>query len=96
MMVNAKTGKCLTIAGGVSTDNNVEAVQFDCDSDASRRWRLNGMAGGNVHQVKNVKTGKCLTIRLGLLTKRRRALASALGLAETNQLLLRTSDRPPL
>ena len=46
MLVNAKTGKCLTIAGGVSTDNNVEAVQFDCDSDPSRRWRLNEMTGG--------------------------------------------------
>src|SRR4051812_8763593 len=40
MLVNAKTGKCLTIAGGVSTDNNVESVQFDCDSDPSRRWTL--------------------------------------------------------
>ena len=40
MLVNAKTGKCLTIAGGVSTDNNVEAVQFECDSDPSRRWTL--------------------------------------------------------
>ena len=29
MLINAKTGKCLTIAGGVSTQNNVEAVQFD-------------------------------------------------------------------
>ena len=36
MLVNAKTGKCLTIAGGESTDNNVAAVQFDCDSDPSR------------------------------------------------------------
>ena len=40
MLVNAKTGKSLTIAGGVSTENNVEAVQFDCDSDPSRRWTL--------------------------------------------------------
>src|SRR5688500_5535999 len=41
MLVNAKTGKCLTIAGGVSTANNVESVQFDCDDDPSRRWMLN-------------------------------------------------------
>ena len=27
MLVNAQTGKCLTIAGGVSTDNNVTALQ---------------------------------------------------------------------
>ena len=69
MLVNAQTGKCLTIAGGVSTANNVEAVQFDCDSDPSRRWRLNEMAGGNVYQVRNVQTGKCLTIAGGESTE---------------------------
>jgi hypothetical protein len=37
MLVNAKTGKCLTNAGGVSTDNNVTALQFNCDTDLSRR-----------------------------------------------------------
>jgi len=37
MLVNAKTAKCLTIAGGVSTENNVKALQFNCDSDPSRR-----------------------------------------------------------
>jgi hypothetical protein len=37
---NAKTHKCLTIAGGTSPQNNLEAVQFDCDSDVSRIWRL--------------------------------------------------------
>ena len=40
MFINAKTNKCLTIAGGLSTANNVEAVQFDCDSDPSRSWYL--------------------------------------------------------
>jgi cytolethal distending toxin subunit A len=65
MLVNAKTGKCLTIAGGVSTANNVEAVQFDCDSDPSRRWRLNEMSGGNIYQIRNVQTNKCLTIAGG-------------------------------
>ena len=68
MLVNAKTGKCLTIAGGVSTENNVEALQFDCDSDPSRRWTLNPH-GGNVYQIKNVKTGKCLTIAGGVSTE---------------------------
>ena len=68
MLVNAKTGKCLTIAGGVSTDNNVEALQFDCDSDPSRRWTLKAMNSGNVYQIKNVKTGKCLTIAGGVST----------------------------
>jgi hypothetical protein len=35
-----QTNKCLTIAGGVSTDNNVTALQFNCDGDSSRRWTL--------------------------------------------------------
>jgi len=28
MLVNLQTAKCLTIAGGVSSENNVEALQF--------------------------------------------------------------------
>lgn len=40
MPVNAKTGKCVTISGGVRTDNNVEAMQFDCDSHPSRTWTI--------------------------------------------------------
>ena len=68
MLVNARTGKCLTIAGGVSADNNVEAVQFDCDRDPSRRWRLNEMTGGNIYQIRNVQTNKCLTIAGGVST----------------------------
>src|SRR5689334_19794497 len=55
MLVNTKTGKCLTIAGGVSTDNNIEAVQFDCDSDPSRRWTLKEMPGSGVYQIRNVQ-----------------------------------------
>ena len=69
MLVNAKTGKCLTIAGGVSTENNVEAVQYNCDSDPSRRWRLKEMAGSNTYQIRNVQTGKCLTIAGGMSTE---------------------------
>jgi cytolethal distending toxin subunit A len=65
MLVNAKTGKCLTIAGGESTANNVDTVQFDCDSHPSRSWMLNEMSGG-VYQIKNVRTGKCLTISGGV------------------------------
>jgi hypothetical protein len=67
MLVNAKTGKCMTIAGGVSTDNNVDAVQFDCDSDPSRRWTLREVRGG-IYQVVNVQTAKCLTIAGGVST----------------------------
>jgi phosphoribosyl-AMP cyclohydrolase len=64
MLVNVKTGKCLTIAGGTNATNNLESVQFDCDSDRSRRWTLNETAG-DVYQIKNVQTGKCLTIAGG-------------------------------
>jgi cytolethal distending toxin subunit A len=67
MLVNAKTGKCATIAGGVSTDNNVESVQFDCDRDLSRRWMLNETTG-NIYTIRNVQTGKCLTIAGGVST----------------------------
>ena len=67
-LVNAKTGKCLTIAGGVSTGNNIEAVQFDCDTDPSRRWTLRKMAD-SVYQIRNVQTGKCLTIAGGVSTE---------------------------
>src|SRR3954453_11736565 len=45
MLVNDKTGKCLTIAGGETTANNVDAVQFNCDSDPSRSWMLREMDG---------------------------------------------------
>lgn len=68
MLVNGKTGKCLTIAGGVSVDNNVHTVQFDCDSHPSRRWTLREMGGGGVYQIRNVQTGKCLTIAGGVST----------------------------
>ena len=68
MLVNAKTAKCLTIAGGVSTENNVESVQFDCDSDPSRRWRLHETSS-NIYKIRNVQTGKCLTIAGGVSTE---------------------------
>jgi cytolethal distending toxin subunit A len=68
MLVNAKTGKCLTIAGGVSTDNNVTALQFNCDSDPSRTWRISDVTGSGVYQIRNVQTNKCLTIAGGVST----------------------------
>jgi Ricin-type beta-trefoil lectin domain-like len=57
MLVNVKTGKCLTIAGGESTANNVDTVQFDCDSHPSRSWMLREVGGGNIYQIRNVRTG---------------------------------------
>ncbi|KAM3090398.1 RICIN domain-containing protein [Phormidesmis sp. 146-35] len=69
MLINVQTNKCLTIAGGRSTENNVEAVQFDCDSDPSRRWRITDVGGTGVYQIRNVQTGKCLTIAGGRSTE---------------------------
>ena len=63
LLINGKTGKCLTIAGGTSPANNLTAVQFDCDGDLSRSWRFN--PAGDAFQVQNAKTGKCLTIAGG-------------------------------
>lgn len=63
-LVNRQTSKCLTIAGGISTDNNVAAVQFTCDSHLSRRWDVFGVTIGWL-VIKNRQTGKCLTIAGG-------------------------------
>ena len=63
---NVQTGKCLTIAGGVSTDNNVTALQFNCDSHPSRTWRITEVTGSGTHQIRNVQTDKCLTIAGGV------------------------------
>jgi len=67
MLINAQTGKCLTIAGGRSTDNNVTALQFNCDGDPSRSWSINA-AGAGTYQISNVQTHKCLTIAGGRST----------------------------
>ncbi|WP_026736075.1 RICIN domain-containing protein [Fischerella sp. PCC 9605] len=69
MLINVQTNKCLTIAGGVSTENNVEALQYDCDSDPSRRWMITDVTGTGVYQIRNVQTNKCLTIAGGRSTE---------------------------
>jgi hypothetical protein len=69
MLVNAQTNKCLTIAGGESTANNVETVQYNCDSHPSRRWTLTQVAGNDIYEIRNVRTGKCLTIAGGRSTE---------------------------
>lgn len=66
ILINMQTSKCLTIAGGTSTENNVVAVQYICDSHPSRRWRLIGSNG--VYKIANLQTGKCLTIAGGRST----------------------------
>ena len=65
---NVQTSKCLTIAGGVSADNNLTALQFDCDSHPSRTWRINDVTGSGINQISNVQTGKCVTIAGGRST----------------------------
>ena len=58
MLINVQTGKCLTIAGGVSTDNNVTALQFDhVTAIRPCSWSLN--ATGAVYRISNVQTRKC-------------------------------------
>jgi len=54
--------------GGVLPDNNLPTVQFNCDNDPSRRWRLTNANGDSV-QIKNAQTGKCLTIAGGRSTE---------------------------
>jgi hypothetical protein len=66
-LINMQTNRCLTIAGGRSTENNVGAVQYTCDNDASRRWTLN-QVGDGIYKIANVQTGKCLTISGGRST----------------------------
>ena len=60
---NEKSGKCLTIAGGGREDNGL-AVQYACNSEASRSWSLADAPGADVY-VKNVNSGKCLTVAGG-------------------------------
>ncbi|WP_327280870.1 MULTISPECIES: RICIN domain-containing protein [unclassified Streptomyces] len=66
-IVNGQTGKCATVAGGVSTANNVELVQFTCDKHPSRRWILTNFNGSS-YQIVNVQTRKCATVAGGVST----------------------------
>ncbi|MFD8547852.1 RICIN domain-containing protein [Streptomyces sp. NPDC059649] len=66
-LVNAQTGKCATVAGGVSTDNNVGLVQFNCDSHPSRRWLVTN-SDGRSNQIINEQTRKCATVAGGVST----------------------------
>jgi hypothetical protein len=44
LVVNARSRKCLTIAGGSAAENGV-AVQYACDQNLSRRWTVRIVAG---------------------------------------------------
>jgi cytolethal distending toxin subunit A len=66
MLINALSGKCLTISGGATYDNNVDAAQHDCDRDPLRRWWLEEEATSpGIYKIKNVRTTRCLTIAGG-------------------------------
>ncbi|MEV6936572.1 RICIN domain-containing protein [Streptomyces sp. NPDC051132] len=66
-IVNVQTGKCATVAGGVSTANNVELVQYNCDTHPSRRWVFANYDGIS-YQIVNVQTRKCATVAGGVST----------------------------
>ncbi|MDX8482087.1 RICIN domain-containing protein [Mesorhizobium sp. VK24D] len=65
VLANMQTGKCLAVAEG-RLDNNAPAVQFNCDGDRWRRWKL--VEADDGFQLQNVQTGKCLTIAGGVST----------------------------
>ncbi|MFF1476708.1 RICIN domain-containing protein [Streptomyces sp. NPDC058301] len=67
-LVNVETGKCATVAGGVSTENNVRLVQFNCDTHPSRRWFIS-TNNGNGRQFVNGQTRKCATVAGGVSTQ---------------------------
>jgi len=58
---------------------NVTALQFDCDSHPSRRWRVTDVTGNGVYQIRNVQTGKCLTIAGGVSTANNVTARGAIG-----------------
>jgi len=66
MLANGQTRECLTIAGGVVYDNNVDAAQAPCDADPVRRWWLEETSVPDVYKIKNAATGRCLTIAGGV------------------------------
>lgn len=63
-IVNVQTGKCATVAGGTTTENNHDLVQFDCDTHPSRRWKVTNFDGSS-YQLINAQTGKCATVAGG-------------------------------
>ncbi|MCX5149801.1 RICIN domain-containing protein [Streptomyces sp. NBC_00320] len=65
-LVNAQTGKCATVAGGVSPANNLQLVQFTCDTHPSRRWSITNRDSSGSVQLVNAQTGKCATVAGGV------------------------------
>lgn len=59
-ITNVKSGKCLSLANGGSTANNVSAILYTCISGAAEQsWEPQGTA------YVNRKSGKCLSLADG-------------------------------
>jgi Ricin-type beta-trefoil lectin domain-like len=56
---NVKSNRCLSPAGA-GTALNTPIVQFYCDSDPARFWRLIP-EGNGAGQLQNIATGLCLS-----------------------------------
>jgi hypothetical protein len=65
---NLQTGKCMTFSGGALAENNLELLQFNCDTDRSRRWRITNW-NGDSFQLVNLQTNKCATVAGGRSTE---------------------------
>ncbi|MFI8822786.1 RICIN domain-containing protein [Streptomyces sp. NPDC053431] len=65
---NLETGKCMTFNGGTLAQNNLELLQFDCDTHPSRRWRITNW-NGDSYQLVNAQSGKCATVAGGRSTE---------------------------
>jgi hypothetical protein len=55
-LVNDKSGKCMSVAGGGSTANGAKIVQWTCNTKGEQLWYRVG------DQLKNRKSGKCLSV----------------------------------
>jgi hypothetical protein len=60
---NVNSGLCLTVAGG-NTERNTTSVQYPCDEDRSRRWRV-ARVDDTTFRLVNLNSNMCLTIAGG-------------------------------
>jgi len=60
-IVNAGSGKCLTVTGGRVSDDSI-VIQRTCGDDPSSLWRIRPVLLTGSVRLSNVRSGKCLTI----------------------------------
>ncbi|MFJ8580942.1 RICIN domain-containing protein [Micromonospora sp. NPDC093277] len=58
-IINYKSGKCMSIAGGGSTANGANAILWTCNDGWEQVWRWSGRT------LVNGKSGKCLSVSGG-------------------------------